>query len=100
MVRFTRANNTFCRHAPLGVTLQYIRKRCDDIAWCTMIYQHDCKLDGTTNTSATVYMCSVEAPTLYEDNRESCLWEKGKLKILMVGLINDQIKYSCMPLFD
>ena len=87
-VGFTRCNETFCTEAHIGDTLQQIRKGCDDNSWCTMIYQSHCKLDGTT-TKTSVFMCSVEAPTLHENNWESCLWEKGKFKILMFGLIND-----------
>ena len=92
-VGFTRCNETVGTEAPIGDTLLQIRKSCDDLPWCTMIYQPNCntripELDettttasGTTEASDSMYMCRIDAPTLYEDNWFSCLWEKGKFKI-------------------
>ena len=84
---FRRCNETFAKEQPIGFNLEQVRKNCDDIEWCTMIYQPLCT--DTTDAPQEMLMCSSEVPPLDEDNRESCLWVKSKFKILIFELINN-----------
>ena len=96
-----RCNETYGTEAPIGDTLLQIRKTCDDLPWCTMIYQPNCNTmipeEDETTTTPTVtteapqamHMCSSEAPTFHEDNWFSCVWEKSKSRILIFGLMNN-----------
>ena len=82
---------------PLKESLQQVRKVCDDLKWCRMIYQPNCNTmpkedgtsTGTTKAPQPMYLCGGLVPPADDSSWFSCLWEKSKFKIMTFGIMKN-----------